>query len=145
MNGAADIRCVCLNGTFVRFPNKRLGREMENKVWLCSVDCVPKNRRVANVTDVAVNSRAQAKHLEHRGFCRWRECNSKNFSSKVQQPFTQPRAFETSVARDQNATALVDLSKRHAALPDFPGSLSICPDLIQVLGFLIGIHRLPET
>jgi hypothetical protein len=86
--------------------------------------------------------------------CRWLGGRSKReagyLSAKRQKPFCQPRALEPCMACEENPFAAINITECHSRIrmsrsPNLPRRFPLVPNLVQVLGFLVSVHRLPEA
>ena len=111
---AHDVSRVGLHRLLVGQAHQRLRRQMENKIRTRLGDHGEDGGEVADIALDMTETGAESKLVIQRRFSRRRQREAGDLGSELDQPFGKPGPLETSVPRNKDTFAAIDIRKGHA-------------------------------
>lgn len=124
MHRAEHIGGEGLDRLFVRQPNQRLRREMEDHLRPDPIDHALDRRQVADIGDVVIDQIADPRRLEQAWIGRRRQRQTRDLGPELMQPERQPATLEAGMAGDEDTPSLPAGRPDRAAHQTFHGASS---------------------
>src|SRR5579859_4726384 len=135
MNGTHHIGRERLHRLPIRSAHESLRGEMEHDLGPPPCQCRSHCGPIANVADVRLDLRIQARQREQARLRRWRQRQANDACPHPMQPDAKPRSLETGMADDKDAPPLPEVLARieqrlhgaHQSLPTCDGRRAVEP------------------